>query len=95
MRDKSIQLVVDIEPELPQIEADPVRLRQVLTNLAANAREATQTVVDPCLRVAVAQETDTVMIRLEDNGPGIPADQRERVFVIVELEAGVEQNHLV
>jgi signal transduction histidine kinase len=69
-----------LDGELAPLAVDPVRLRQVFMNLAANAREATQDLADPCLCVALSEEGDEVVIVLEDNGPGIPVDQRARVF---------------
>jgi two-component system, OmpR family, sensor kinase len=62
------------------LHADPDRLAQALRNLARNAIEHT---VDPdgLVRLDVEQlATDRVRFVVCDDGPGIPPDQRERVF---------------
>jgi signal transduction histidine kinase len=64
------------EPVLARVDA--VKLRQIVQNLVRNAVEASApagTVV-----VRVTGDAATVRIRVEDNGPGIPAEVRNRVF---------------
>ncbi|MGI3783921.1 MAG: sensor histidine kinase [Janthinobacterium lividum] len=57
--------------------ADPTELRRVLVNLTSNAvRHASSSV---CLDV-VAAPGGRVVLRVTDDGPGIPAAERERVF---------------
>jgi signal transduction histidine kinase len=57
---------------------DDVRLRQVLGNLIGNA--IAYTPEGTRITVAVRCEGDTVITTVEDEGPGIPEDQLERVF---------------
>nr|WP_083229939.1 HAMP domain-containing sensor histidine kinase [Curtobacterium sp. UCD-KPL2560] len=59
-------------------EVDPDRLAQVLGNLVDNAARATDGV--GTVRVTVAREHDAVLLTVEDDGPGIPVADRERVF---------------
>jgi two-component system OmpR family sensor kinase len=60
--------------------ADPDRLAQALRNLLANAIEHT-TAERGSVRLRVARTgTDRVQFVVEDDGPGIPPDQRERIF---------------
>ena len=77
-RDLRVEVVV--APELEPVPADPDRLRQILMNLAVNAREATRDVGEPRLDVAVETEGEFAVIVFEDNGPGIAVSERERVF---------------
>jgi two-component system sensor histidine kinase BaeS len=57
-------------------DLDPERLGQVVANLVENAlRYAASTV-----EVEVARNDGSVVIHVDDDGPGIPADERERVF---------------
>lgn len=53
-----------------------VQLSRLLTNLADNARRHTRTTVS----VSVAVEGGTVELAVDDDGPGIPEADRERVF---------------
>lgn len=58
-------------------------LKQVLLNLIQNAREASSergAEHGSRVAIAVARDTSGVTITIDDNGPGIPVDLRERVF---------------
>lgn len=64
---------------------DPVRVRQVLDNLLSNAIKYTVppgkiTVYTDAEAVDAPFEARAIAIRVSDNGPGIPADQREQIF---------------
>ncbi|HEV2952445.1 MAG TPA: ATP-binding protein, partial [Actinomycetota bacterium] len=63
---------------LPDVSVDPVQLDQVLTNLLENAGrhapEGTQ------IHVSVSWMDDMVQVRIGDEGPGIPPEERDRVF---------------
>ncbi len=66
---------------LPRCNADPRLLEQVLLNLVTNAIEAMAGVGHgKRLGVATAVDGGSVVIRVFDNGPGIPPHFRERVF---------------
>ncbi|MCO8269824.1 ATP-binding protein [Actinoplanes sp. TRM 88003] len=66
--------------DLPTIQGDPVLLRQLLQNLIDNAMKYHHP-DRPCRITVSAQSVpDHWVIRVADNGIGIPADQRERVF---------------
>jgi signal transduction histidine kinase len=61
-----------------QIEADPVRLAEILTNLVANAVRHTPR--EGRVEVRVSREGDAAVFEVEDTGPGIPGDQLPVVF---------------
>jgi signal transduction histidine kinase len=71
-------LELDVEPGLPQVNADPDRIRQVLVNLLTNANEYCP--AGASIRVAVRREDDQVEIAVSDDGPGIPGPQLEHIF---------------
>jgi two-component system sensor histidine kinase KdpD len=66
-------------PAVPDVEADPGLLERVLANLVANAIRFSPAGEAPRLSATVTG--DTVEVRVVDRGPGIPADQREQVFL--------------
>jgi signal transduction histidine kinase len=71
-------LNLEIEPVLPQIEADRDRIRQVLVNLLTNANEYCPQGANigvKARRVAAEVEIDVI-----DDGPGIPGQQLEHIF---------------
>ena len=58
--------------------ADPQRLHQVVVNLLANAR--VHTPAGTRVVTSLRREGDHVVIRVHDNGPGVPAEIQDRVF---------------
>jgi signal transduction histidine kinase len=74
---------VEVDGEFDVIEGDEVLLRQAFSNLLRNAIEACAAVPVPP-RIVVQSEIDRAQrvsrISVNDNGPGIPAALRERVF---------------
>ena len=72
------RLTVSLPPEPVSLEADPLRLVQVLTNLLGNAAKFT----DPGghIRLSAAVEGGQIVLRVRDNGQGIAPDLLPRVF---------------
>ena len=62
------------------LQADPDRLAQALRNLARNAIEHTTAPEGLFVWMSTSMANGKVRFVVEDNGPGIPADQRERIF---------------
>ncbi|MGC2856776.1 ATP-binding protein [Novispirillum sp. DQ9] len=74
----------DIGP-LPAVPLDPARLRQLLHQVLKNAAEhAGADGRAPVVRVSGTALADGVRLRVEDNGPGVPAAYRQRVFRLFE-----------
>ncbi|MET7291165.1 HAMP domain-containing sensor histidine kinase [Streptomyces griseoloalbus] len=61
-----------------KLRLDPQRIRQVLDNLLTNA--AVHTPASTRVSVEVAVAGDAALVRVADAGPGVPAEDRERVF---------------
>jgi two-component system sensor histidine kinase KdpD len=74
----SVRLELALAPDLPEIAADPVQLDQVLTNLVENA--ARHSPNEGVVRIDIGPIEGGVRVRVADEGPGIPAEQREKVF---------------
>jgi signal transduction histidine kinase len=76
-----IELRADVEPELPMLELDPARIRQVLENLMANALRYTPrggTIRVNCY--AEDQGNPTIAVSVSDSGTGIPPEALARIF---------------
>lgn len=71
---------IDFEPDLPPLRLDPVLFEQVLFNLLDNAAKYAPT--GSLIRITAAAEEGQVVLRLSDEGPGIPEADLERVFDI-------------
>jgi signal transduction histidine kinase len=78
LRNPARQVGLAVEPSDLELQADPVRLHQVITNLLENA-ERYSPAGEP-IDVAAGPDRDRVRIEVGDRGPGIPADEADRVF---------------
>jgi len=81
-KEQGVSLLVDIEGDNLQVNADPVHIQQVILNLAINAIEAMQNVAakDHQLTLRVSVIDHEVITFVEDTGAGIPADKLKRIF---------------
>ncbi|HZQ15192.1 MAG TPA: HAMP domain-containing sensor histidine kinase [Gaiellaceae bacterium] len=70
----------------PVITSDGDRVLQVVGNLLSNAFQATPD--GGSIRLRLAQQNGTVRVTVEDTGPGIPAEVRERLFRPFESNRG-------
>jgi len=75
---RGIQTVLDVDPELPNIEASGRDLNQVWTNLLDNAADAMNG--HGTLTIRATQEDGEAVVRISDTGPGIEATVRDRIF---------------
>ena len=73
-----ISLVAAVDGALPKIEVDPVRMREVLSNLLSNALRYTPR--GGTVRVGATAEIGYVRVVVRDSGPGIAADALPHVF---------------
>jgi two-component system OmpR family sensor kinase len=74
--DRTVELEVVAAGPAPVVEGDAPRLRQVLGNLVGNA--LTHTTAPITVRISTA--TGNAVVEVEDRGPGIPTEDRPRVF---------------
>ncbi len=87
-----ISLSVEVDPELPAIQAIAGQLEQVLINLITNAVHAVESVDRETGRTdetkatgrvrvrALVESPSTVLLEVSDSGPGVDAADRERIF---------------
>jgi PAS domain S-box-containing protein len=83
LRTAGIELVRELEPNLPPVWGDPDQIGQVVTNLIVNAQQALAE--RPGLRrltIASSYDAAAKMLQLSvtDNGPGVPAKIKSRIF---------------
>ncbi len=78
------EIELKLEPNLPMINADVNRLRQVFNNLLNNAFDACENNIDSTLTIASqcisTTGTEYVEILISDSGPGIAEDIMEHIF---------------
>jgi len=83
LRSSEVEVSLRIAKTLPPIVADVDQLRQVIANLITNAKDALRDVDRPRrLRITASyrKQTDQVVVKVKDNGPGVPAEIGSRVF---------------
>lgn len=78
---EGVELTVQSEENL-RVHGNSGELGQILTNLLLNARDAVLSRPDGPKRVQVRayREKDTVILEVEDSGPGVPAGSESRIF---------------
>ncbi len=77
-KQRSINVVTKVAPNLPRAVADSDRLQQVLVNLMSNAIKFSEPGTD--VEVTAVQDGFYVKVEVRDRGPGIPPDQLMRIF---------------
>jgi signal transduction histidine kinase len=77
-RAKSVAVSVKLEPDLPRVSGFVGELNQIWGNLIDNALDAVPE--SGLVEVLADREPRHVVVRVVDNGPGIPAEIRDRIF---------------
>lgn len=73
-----LDVTVDVAPGLPRIRADRASMLQALDNLIDNAIKYSPP--DQPLAICAAARDRRVLLQISDRGPGIPVQEREKVF---------------
>jgi two-component system sensor histidine kinase KdpD len=74
----NVRLDVALPATLPEIAADPLQFDQVVTNLLENALRHSP--AGGTVRLHVSVVPKAIRVRVADEGPGIPVEEREMVF---------------
>jgi len=72
------RLVLDIAEGLPLVHADKMRLELILANLLSNAMKYSAEGTE--IRLAAQNEAKSLVIRVSDQGIGIPVEEQSRIF---------------
>ncbi len=75
-----VEGTLEVEPGLPRIEGHLEALNRVFRNLLGNAVQAVSGRADGRIEVSLARVGDVVEVAIADNGPGVPAEHRERIW---------------
>lgn len=78
LKKNKVQLVEELDTDLPNIKAAPGELNQVWTNVIDNALDAMED--GGTLNIVTKTVDDFVRVIIRDSGPGIPDDVKDRVF---------------
>ena len=79
LRERGIVLQLDLPPRVAPLQADADRITQVVLNLLSNAAKYTPREGGQ-VRLSLIDEEHGVTVEVQDNGPGIDADQQALVF---------------
>jgi signal transduction histidine kinase/HAMP domain-containing protein len=88
VRGNDIELVQDTAQDLPLVQADPTRLRQVLLRLLTNAAKFTE---EGRIILRAWADEEQAYVSVSDTGIGIPLEDRERIFA--RFEKGSSNGH--
>jgi signal transduction histidine kinase len=78
-----VSVATEFQDNLPDVHLDATQLQQVLLNLIKNAIDAMSSVAPEVRRLRLTASFDghsTILLSVEDSGPGIPVEDRERIF---------------
>lgn len=79
-RSQNIKLQMDFEKNLPKLRFDPAELRQVLLNIMMNGLHVMPEGGLLLIKACCTARGERMLIQIADEGPGIPAELRQRVF---------------
>ena len=75
-----VELVIDLQPDIPQMTGDPGQLQQVFTNFIINAGSAMNGKGKLIITSRFDPESEEVSLQFADTGPGIPPEIMDKIF---------------
>ena len=84
----NVKIDYQLEPDLPPVDLNPENFSRVILNLCNNAFDAMRSKQKqnqdkdylPTLKVKTEIRGDQVLVAIEDNGPGVPDEIRDKLF---------------
>ncbi|MBN1221416.1 MAG: hybrid sensor histidine kinase/response regulator [Anaerolineae bacterium] len=90
-KSKKLYLKTEISPDLPSIFCDGTRIRQVVINLLSNAGRFTE---QGGVQVKAWRERDSILISVDDTGPGIAPEYQQKLFEpFQQLDGSIRRRH--
>jgi CheY-like chemotaxis protein len=83
LRVDTVEIALELAPDLPEIWADPHQLHQLVVNLVSNAHQAMRTISAPrriILTTQLVPAARRVLFAVADTGPGISSEVQGRIF---------------
>jgi C4-dicarboxylate-specific signal transduction histidine kinase len=83
-RVNDVRITLQLAPDLPLIDADPIQIQQVLLNLVRNAVQALESTSSSDREILISTGLNAdgdVEVRVQDTGPGVPVEMLERLFL--------------
>ncbi len=77
---RGIEIIQNLSPDLPPIEADAIQLEQVFINLINNARDALEGYKNKTIEVITQKQDGHIQVRFRDNGKGISPEDLLKMF---------------
>ncbi|MFO8058171.1 MAG: ATP-binding protein [bacterium] len=75
-----MEIARSYQVNMPRITCDPQQMAQVFINLLTNSVQCLAGEKSPRIKLSVYTQEEAVRVEVEDNGPGIPEDQLDRIF---------------
>ena len=76
-----LSIRADLSADLPLLEVDPGQIKRAVLNLVDNAVEAVGQIGEVTVETAWLPESQRARIIVADDGPGVPAEDKEKLFV--------------
>jgi signal transduction histidine kinase len=81
LRTGNIEVITQLDADLPFVFVDTSKIQQVLLNILNNAQEAIQSAGQPGqIKITTETQKPNVRINIQDSGPGIPREHLRRIF---------------
>lgn len=81
LRTSNVEVILKLDPTVPQTMVDPHQMQQVFVNLINNARQAIESHQPKgWIKVTTARNGESIQVILQDNGPGIPPENLSKIF---------------
>ena len=79
-RNKNIEPIIEVQPDLPPIPSNREFLRRIIVNLLGNAVELSPSRTSITVSAALDDEGQAAVISVQDQGPGIPTEYQSGIF---------------